>query len=184
MSSSYEPVFKGPIEGFVVNSLKTNFWRIEASCTMDDAMQEARCAFLRVAHKYPGVEAPQFMALFKMAWHNKLTDLANDDTKLRAMVPLLARSEQESYDSDYAVELVGDLDNDGALGVAIRQAPREVQAVVNLFLQAPQEILDLALRGWSAKGRRKTDGSKRICRLLGLDEGMDVMQLVEDHFTK
>lgn len=180
MSNSYEPIFKGPIEGFVVNSLKTNFWRIEASCTMDDALQEARCAFLRVAHKYPGVEAPQFMALFKMAWHNKLTDLANDDTKLRAMVPLLARSE----DSDYEVDTVGELDNEGALGVAIRQAPKEVQAVINLFLSAPQEILDLALRGWSAKGRRKTDGSRRICRLLGLDENLDVLALVEDHFTK
>lgn len=179
MSNSYEPTFKGPIEGYVVNNLKQHFWRIEASCTMDDALQEARCVFLRVAQKYPGVDAPHFMALFKMAWHNQLTDLANDDTRLRAMVPLIARQDEEGRE----IEAVGELENEGYLAVSLRQAPQEVQAVINLFLSAPQEILDLALRGWSARGRRKTDGSRKICKLLGLREDLDVLQSVEDHFT-
>lgn len=186
-SPKYQPEFKGPIEGYVVNSLKTNRWRIEASMTHDDAMQEAFIVFLRVATKYPGVEAKHFMALYKRAWHNQLNDLATKDTELRALIPLTRLGKNEAGDSSagerFDYEPVGETDNEGALGVLVRQAPREVQAVLNLFLSAPQEILDLALSGWTNRDRRtKTGGSERICKLLGLPKNLDVLAMVEEHF--
>jgi len=175
--------FKGPIEGYVVNSLKVNRWRIEASMTQDDAMQEAYFVFLRCSRKYPDVEAKHFMALFKMAWHNELNDLANQDTKLRAMVPFQRTTARANGGEESEYDPIGETDNEGALAVLIRQAPREVQAVLNLFLSAPQEILDLALAGWNGRNNRtKTGGSERICKLLGLQPDLDVLSLVEDYF--
>lgn len=176
--------FKGPIEGYVVNSLKTHGWRIAASMEHDDAMQEAYFVFLRCAKKYPDANAKHFMALFKMAWANELNDMATQDTKLRAMVPF-KRTEGADGESRSDFEPVGDLDNDGILGVLMRQAPVEVQAVVNLFVSAPQEILDVALSGWNGPNKRsKTGGSARICKLLGLPADLDVLKLVEKYFSR
>jgi hypothetical protein len=54
---------------------------------------------------------------------------------------------------------------------------------LNLFLSAPTEIIELALAGWKGKDKRcKTNGSKKICHMLGLPQDLDVLQLVEDYF--
>jgi predicted RNA methylase len=67
--------------------------------------------------------------------------------------------------------------------VMIRQAPREVTAVLNLFLSAPHEIMELALAAWTGPDKRKrAGGSERINRMLGLPLHVDAMQGVRDYF--
>jgi hypothetical protein len=178
---AYTPTFTGSIEGWTVNYCKLNFWRVNGSMEWDDLMQEAYLVFLRCVGKYPELETPQhFMALYKTAWFHAFTDFAHVDTKLRLLVSettLTQEGEEVSY------EPIGDLNHDGSLATLIRQAPKEVLMVLNLFLSAPTEIVEMALTSWKGRDRRcSTGGSKRICQMLGLPTNLDVLQMVEDHF--
>lgn len=182
----FVPRWEGLIEGYVMNTIPKNFFRVEVMMTREDYIQEAYVVFLRVKNKYEGqikADEPQhFTALFKRAWANRLNDLSNEATSIREhFVP----DHNEDSSGTHRESLsVGETDNEGALAVLIRQAPREVAMVLNLFLNAPQEILDVALEPWRGKDRRFAGGgSARICQLLGLDPNVDVMQRVEDYFV-
>ena len=181
----YSPTFKGAIEGYVANFAAKHGWRVSRLHQRDDIMQEAYLIFDRCVKAYPDVETPQhFMALFKRAWFNHFTDMANDDTRSRVMVQ---HTDFEADDGGLvAAEYVGELDGDGYLATMLRQAPREISMVLNLFLNAPQEMLDVALGAWSGSRdkRCKAGGSKRICQMLGLDPNRDVMKAVEEYFNQ
>lgn len=171
--------WEGPIEGYVVNFLTKNHWKIARLMSRDEAMQEAWCIYARCLNKYCDVTEPQhFMALFKTAWSNHFTDMANEDTASRVIGPMPINEE------GYEVEPVGETDNDGMLAVMIKEAPREVAMVLALFLNAPQELLDLALGSWrGTQDRRfKSGGSTKINQLLGLPADYDSMQAVVDYF--
>lgn len=181
----YQPEYDGPIAGYVANFVSKNYWRVERTQERDDVFQEARCVFLKVSGRYPDVDAPHFMALFKTAWQRRFTDLANADTARRVEVPLsMIATPPDRDEYEYEYDPPGELDNDGAASVLLRQAPSEVKQVINLFLNAPQEILELALAGWNdvRDGRYSTGGSRRLCRLLNIPDDVDVMAMAERHF--
>ena len=176
----YIPEFKGPIEGYVVNSLKRNYWRIAETHTREEAMQEAWVVFMRCCSRYPIIDTPQhFMSLFKQAWANQLTDLGKQSTKHRALVP-----EPEDEAGNKMFEAVGETENAGYLAVLVEQAPREVLMVLNLFLNAPTELLELAAQAWTAQGKRRVDGNAMIARLLGTNPNDDLIGKVHDHFQR
>ena len=176
---SFVAEWGGPIEGYVVNYLTREHWKIARTCPREDAMQEAYCVFLRCKRKYPDVtEAKHFMALFKRAWFNHFTDLANADTERRVEGPMPTGADGQEF------EQAGETDNDGSLAVAINQSPREVQMVLSLFLNAPQELIEMALGSWKGADRRFHDGgSEKINKLLGLPKGLDSVKLVVDYFS-
>jgi hypothetical protein len=156
--------------------------------TREDYMQEAYEVFLTLRRHYAGkVEEPKhFMALFKRAWSNRLADLSTEDTNQRELFRPdhgIQRSAEGEEERQY--EALGETDNEGHLRILIRQAPREVGMVLNLFLSAPQELVEMALRSWSGNkdSRRKDGGSAHINRLLGLDPSRDVMQEVHDYLS-
>ena len=178
----FKPMFKGPIEGFVVNYLRRNFWRLEATMEYEDVLQEAYVVFLHVAKTYPDIkEAKHFMALFRTAWTNRVTDLSLQDSK--------RRENEAGYDDgdqpgEYTRDVLGELDNAGALTVAIKQAPEEIRRVLSLFLNAPVELLDLASQAWKSRGRKKDHGNAMLCQMLDFPNGTDVVGIVEDYFSE
>ena len=174
------PVFEGPIQGYVVNFLKKSLWRVRATHTFEDAQQEAYAVFLRTAAKYPDTETPEhFMSLFMRSWINEFHDLSSKATEARKLVsdikPSFDGEEGERYDP------VGDLDNDGALAVMLRQAPQEVLMVLNLFLNAPAELLELASNTWRKHGHYNADGDKAVSAMLGLPKGSTPMRATEEY---
>lgn len=179
---SYKPTFKGPVEGWVMNQLKADYWRVETTLSWLEALQEAHIVFLRCCKKFPSEAArdtPQaFMALFKMAWRNQFNDLSNYDSKHRVCVHMPTREESEEE-----IEQPGDLDNDGMLAIMIEQAPTEVRTVLAVMLNAPTELLEMADTAWRRGGRNKAGSSKHLAALLGLDPGVDAVRLVEDYFN-
>lgn len=177
----YDPIFKGPIEGYVMNFLRANTWRVDRTMEHDDMMQEARVVFLYLSQKYPTIDTPQhFMALYKTAWFNRFTDLTHKDTRSRHVV---SYSQNEDEGDDYIGAIAGDLSHDGALLTAIRQAPSEVQSVVSLFLNAPVELLDLASAAWRSRGHNRDHGNAMLCKMLGVKTDTDLVGMVETYFS-
>lgn len=180
---AYIPEFKGVIEGYVTNYVAKNLWKIRNTHTHEEAMQEAYIVFLRCSAKYHAVEEPShFMALFKTAWHNEFIDLSHKATEARNEVSdrvLVGEDDDEQSLHDY---MIGELDNQGALGVMVRQAPHEVLLVMNLFLNAPVELIELATEAWRKQGRYKADGDKAVSRMLGLPPNATPMTSTQKYF--
>lgn len=179
----YLPRFKGPIEGWTVNYTHSQFWRVESMMEWADVMQEAYIVFMRVSAKYPTTDTPQhFMALYKRAWANHITDLSNEATQLRRLV---SSSHADDDDVRGLPEPIGEIDNDGLLGRKLAQAPEEVRKVLTLMLTAPQEILDVLLADWRGQDARRRDGGgAKINAALGLPKGTDVYKVVHDYLCR
>lgn len=171
----YSPVFKGPIEGYVVNHLRKNLWKLAGTHDHCDAMQEAYLVFMRVSDRYPQMDTPQhFMALFKTAWERHFIDLSHKATKSRNIQGWTDLGHDNPPDS------IGELENSGYLLTLLRQAPAEVLLVLNLCLNAPQELLELAARAWEAKGSK---GEVLLCRMLGLPEDSAPIQTTKEYLS-
>lgn len=172
----YKPKYNGPIQGWAVNYSAANAWKVSAIMELDDLLQESYMIFLKCKARYPVLEeAKHFMALYKRAFTNHVTDLAE----------LASRSKDETDHDISVIHMThcGETDNDGRLATLLRQAPREVQMVLNLMLNAPQELVDLTVAGWHTVDRRCTNGGAgRINAALGLDPKLNVMQMVHDYF--
>lgn len=178
----YTPEFKGPVEGYVMNWIAREHWKIKPTHDREDAVQEAWMVFIRCASKYPIIDTPQhFMALFKTAWSHHVVDLAAKATKARMIVSETHLDPEDG--SEWSRESIGETDNAGALALMVQQAPREVMLVLNLFLNAPSELLELATRAWSAQGHRNPNGNMMINKMLGLPPEADTLGKVNDYFT-
>jgi hypothetical protein len=172
------PVWKGSLEGYTTNFLKTNYWRVESSMTYEDAESEAFLVFCKLTAKYSVEEPKHFMALYKTALYNRFNDLANEDSILRNLHSLdLEDSDEHSHH-----EVAGDLDNHGSVLVSISQAPNEVMQVLRLLLIAPIEILELARNAWKGNGHNVEDGNNFINEALGREKGTDSIGLVRTYF--
>lgn len=176
----YIPVFEGEIEGWTVNHLSENLWRVARTKDRDDCMQEAFIVFLRCAKAYPDVNARHFMALYKTAWTNQFHRFARNDTRMREVEPL--------NEAPASMEAIGETCNEGELRVMLRQAPREVRMVLNLLLRAPQELAEIALAGFTANDGRTRNGvskgaSERINAMLGLPLEANTLERVREYFA-
>ena len=181
---NYNPEFTGPIEGYVTNFLKRNFWRVEATMEYEDVLQEAYIVFLRTSRKYSVAEAKHFMSLYKTAWANAFVDLANHDSKLRTIPCLSSVTLDDEDEAGSGYDTMGDTDNAGGLLIALEQAPREVREVIRLLVSAPVELLDMAHRAWKGNGKNIANGNHLINQALGRPSGTDSIGPVERYFTE
>lgn len=174
MSVSHE--MPAHLRGYVVNQMATNYWRVESSLSRAEVIQEAYCVYLKVAQRYPDVEPKHLTALFKTAWSNHFTDLTKKDSHHRQAVSLNAES-----GADF--DILGDAENLGYLRTMVRQAPSEVRQVLALLLNAPQELVEMALEGWSRGGRRRADSNARVAAWLGLPASSKPLDAVREYFA-
>ena len=65
-ASKFTPEFKGPIEGWVVNQLERHYWRVQATMTRMDVMQEAYIKFHHLKMKYFIAYCPMLMQMMSM----------------------------------------------------------------------------------------------------------------------
>lgn len=177
------PEWHGVIEGYTVNFVEKNYWRVARTMPREDVMQEAVCVFLRCKRKYLVREPQHFMALYKSALSNAFVDWSIADTTDRVLVYDV--TDVDHGNVSIVTEPVGELDGDGYLATLIRQAPQEVLMVLNLMLRAPQELIEDVLSSWTgnADSRSKANGSKRINELLGLPLEQDTLGTVRSYFS-
>ena len=181
---NYRPQFKGAIEGYLVNFLRRNYWKVEASMTCEDVMQEAFIVFLRVSRKYEDVtEAKHFMSLFKTAWSNQFTNLAVADSELREFPCLSQVGAEDQEEQEGVYEAAGELDCGGAVLIALEQAPSEVKEVIRLLVSAPVELLEMIHAAWRGSGKHVGTGNNLINRALGRPHGTDSINAVRNYFA-
>jgi len=116
------------------------------------------------------------MALFKMAWSRHIIDLAKKHTKTKVVVSENHFDQEDG--SEWRREATGDLDNHGYLNRLLQQAPAEVQLVLSLFLNAPTELLDMAVSAWRSGAGIAPDQNNFITRALGLPKGSKPVEAV------
>lgn len=174
----WEGVFKAYTRSFI----RRNMWRLSRTCDEDDAMQEARIVFLRCARQYKGVidNDAWFMGIYKRSLAGRFADLATADARHRMVSVLMCDIENEEGEQ-VPLDMVGETANEGELRVLIAQAPSEVREVLALLLEAPAEVLELAASAWRRKGKKSAFGNAMLCRLLGRDEGTDVLGKVREY---
>jgi len=126
--------YNSSYEGWAVNYLDKNFWKFQESIgTFEDALAEASLVFYECRRLY-GARATtgaHFMSLFKRMMVSWFTDWALYDSKQREIAELyevLAKRNKAVY-------------SEGGLAVLIRDGSTELQQVIGLILNAPQEVL-------------------------------------------
>jgi hypothetical protein len=180
----YNPVWAGPVEGYTVNFLKKNFWRVQAHMEYQDAVQEAQLLFIHLKRKYGCLDTPQhFMALYKVSLTNEFHELANRNSKWKQEVSDSQIVDVEDFNYvDTMMNVAGDADNEGMLHVMIQQAPEEVKQVLRLFVETPIEVLEQFARALKKKGRKMEFGNRHLCHLLKIKRGTDLVGKVRQYF--
>lgn len=176
MTPAYTPVFKGPIEGYVVNHLRANYWRVSALLEYEDVLQEAWVVFLSLVRRYSEIDTPQhFMSLFKTSWRNHFNDLATATTRSRS-IPVYQYEDGE--DQDFIGQIVGDLNTMGVLPVLVNEAPPLVRTVISFLVSD---------NCGDASSFIETRSEKRsnalLCRLLGFPPNTNVINEVKQYFN-
>lgn len=183
---TYTPEWTGAVEGYVKNFLAKNLWRLRGTHEHEDAVNSAYVMFLVCASKYPALDTPQhFMALFKTAWTNEFNDLSVKAGNVRKAISMtdLNRVDEDGEEITTPIESVGEMDNAGALALMVKQAPKEVLMVLNLFLNAPQELLELATKAWTESGKYQAGGERWVEKMLGMKAGTCPIKKTEEYFT-
>lgn len=190
--ASFRPEWKGPIEGFVVNTIKRNFWRLKKSYQFEDLFQEAYLLFLELEKRYSGkVDNPRwFMSLYSRSLINRITDFANETTKLQAETALSEAVPKTNGKEKIAKEdardmIPGELRNEGELISLLDSAPGEIASVLNVLLGAPTEFLELLTASWRVQRRKNECGNKFLCALVGYNpKHIDIESQIKEYLSE
>jgi len=141
---------------------------------MEDARQEAYVVFLKVKKAYGSKvdNGAWFMSLYKRALANRFNDLSDKNTSVSAETLGVIAPDSKTFDK-------------GLLTTMIEEAPEEVKSVLSLFLDAPKELLDLAVDVWEQDGKKKIHGNQFLCKMLGYNSSKtDLPRKVKSYFKE
>lgn len=162
------------VKPYVLNHLKTNYWKVSAIMSFDDAVGEAQLQFWRTIYRLQTngdtiENEKHLMSLFKTSWTRHFITLANKNTKSIQFVDL----QLEDYDLA-SQTLVGDLDNNGYLYSLLSTASFEFKQVIGLMLKLPNETLqtihDAINKGYVDKANHI------VCAMLHKDPQSQLLQ--------
>lgn len=162
----------GPIAGYATNYVLKHHWRVSRIMEIEDAKQESYVVFLKVKRAYGSKvdNGAWFMSLYKRALTNRFNDLSDKNTNLSVECFNVQMSDAKTLDS-------------GILKIVMEEAPEEIKGVLSLFLDAPKELLDLAVEAWESEGKKKIHGNQFLCAMLGYDHlKIDLTKNVKTYF--
>ena len=166
----FVPTWEGPVEGWTINTINKQIWRVVPQYDFNDLLQEAFTYFLICCERYPEVlDPPHFMALYKRCFLNRINDLAARRTKDRAF----------SYDEGGGDGGAGPDDvlmmvrspamhlQQAELDADIEAASGPLSNLLKAVQELPEELLKF-LRAETTNLRETT--SIRLARLAGMAE--------------
>ena len=130
------------VKPYVLNFLKTNYWKVQNLMEFEDAVGEAQLQFwrtvLRLQTRHCIIENENhLMSLFKTSWSRHFITLANKSTMT---VPIVQSNDEELNYIETTV--IGDLDNDGYAQAVVSTAPDEIRQVLMLMQKIPADTLE------------------------------------------
>ena len=180
----YYPQYDGPVQGYVMNFLRSNYWRVAATMEFEDCTQEAYSVFLVVASKYGPTDTPQhFMSLFKISWINHFNDLSTKDSKIRKMLTAGYETAEDGQRFDSLLDnMIGEVDTSGHLYQMIMKAPDDIRVVLAFIVNGPDYLVEIVCDAWSGSTRKRKKGNELLCRLLGFSKATDVFGALVKYF--
>ena len=172
MKRKYIINWDGPVAGYAHNFTSKNYWRVSRIMEMEDTRQEAYVVFLKVKKAYGSKidNGAWFMSLYKRALSNRFNDLSDKNTAVSAEAMGAIVPDSKTLDRSLLMTM-------------IEEAPEEVKSVLSLFLEAPKELLDLAVNAWEQDGKKKIHGNQFLCKMLGHDSlKTDLPKQVKTYF--
>lgn len=173
----YRLQFKGPVEGFLVNTIRKNAWRVERVMGKKDLYQDGVLIFCLLRRRYQGVvDNPRwFMSLYKTSLHNHIHDVSKVQTKLLQQHSL----PDDMLDAEGEDESLFHVD---ALTLFDR-APTEIREIVRLFMDAPTEFWVVLSKSWNARGHRRNSGRRLIADALGKPKDFDAREVLHKYLS-
>lgn len=165
-------VWDGPIKGYAVNFLNTQFWRIAYEYeNVDEALQDAYLIFHRIRQRYRGVvkSEPHFMALFQTALSNHVINLSR---KLMHRRNLLYESSLLDTEGGSSLPEMEVLDEKSFRDIIEGTKDEEVRAVLSFFVDAPEHLLCRMSTAWEASGKMKMHGDGFLREALDVTKGV------------
>lgn len=165
--AGWKPAWDTSIRGWAVNFIRKNIWRCDGIHDFDDLLQDAYLTFMKVVNSYPRVVEPKhFMALYKTAMANEMTDRSRYKRK---------KDEVNVVTDVDAVELclgrIGESTNEGYLRALVSELPEEISLALAVF--ADEDKLK-ELRSPAKKGCRENLNTK-IKRVAGITAPTDIL---------
>lgn len=174
---SLRKLWPGVAEGYAINQMRANLWRMHGRESLSDLVHEAWLIYQKVHSRYAKeTDSPKWlMALFAVALQNRITDLAR---KTR-------RSSCEVGDDELADVAASDrfepIDSVVELVTAIENAPSEIRAALLVLLNAPDELLEVI----QAAARRSPRRASRImCYLTGQQSDNELWSRARHYLTE
>lgn len=173
---NFVPEWEGAVQGWVVNYIKKNVWRVEPELDFDDLLQEAYLKYHKMTQYYPEVvEVRHFMSLFQISFINHLHRLSNKRTR------------KGMYVSEYFTP-----NGDPVQAVDMQEAePVDLyEAELRMLLEdAPKPLAILAVRMLNSETRpvhRRSVGGRRettenyLCRLAGCTKTFKIVDAIKN----
>jgi hypothetical protein len=207
-----KPTWDGSIVGWTNKHIGQNQWRVNRTHEQEDLLQDAYFVFHKCIERYvtkyeeynnpPAKSDAHFMSLYMRAWTNKFTDMTRYERKVRKNITFsgygITGSEDDSVSSsilDYIppshlnnstpLDQIPGFQESSSLTIKLKEASGEIRSVLSLMMDAPSELMELALDTWKEKGRLKPMQNAHICECLGFDKSkVNVVQMLEDYFLE
>lgn len=134
-----DPYLDAALKGWLVNTARKHYWRVSSWMDMDDLIQEGYFCFAKCKAKFkflmdePDVDnRKQFMAFFKMAFMNRITDISKDRTD----TPEVAVANLPDYQADLVETWTSSANEEGdaPLAALIAKAPAEIAEMFRRIL--------------------------------------------------
>lgn len=175
---SLRRLWPGVAEGYAINQMQKNLWRMHGRETLSDLVHEAWLIYDKVHSRYAReTDSPKWlMALFAAALQHRITDLARKSTR---------RSSCEVADEEAIAVAATDrfepIDSVIELITAVEKAPPEIRAALLVLLNAPDELLAVI----QAAARRSSKRASRImCYLTGQQTDNELWSRARHYLTE
>jgi len=141
----------GPWAAWAANFCRNNLWRVQNVLgDFDDMMSEAALAYLELRLRYgQSVNSPKhFMKLYQMYFSCWIHTLSVKDFHNREALFNIGREEKDFLMKSGFKERAGDPTLN--LTILLNQGSAELKEVLNIFFNAPNEIMELLRRDASS----------------------------------
>jgi hypothetical protein len=133
-----------PFKGFAAAYVRKHQWRVLylLGGDIEDAMAECELFWVQVCKFYPAITEPaSMMHMYKLWISGQFNDYSTKDTRSRNTMEVLSRGDLS-------------INSEGDLAVKLDEASSDLKQVLNIFMNAPQEIIDVIkqdTKGWTTK---------------------------------